>query len=287
VSLLRAASQAVRANDPAAKVAFGGLSTGDVEYVRAAYAAGAAGLFDVMAVHPYTCDADITVAANGRKAAFLAYRDIRAFQVAQGDAMPMWFTEYGWSTTSGSCGVSAAQQAERLELSARLMAQDPYVQAAMVYNLRNNYWAADADNLESQFGLVTTTFRAKPAYATFKALAAAQAPAPGGEPAPAPAPEPTPAPEPAPAPEPGTITLKPKKKRLARVALVGRVRGETRRRRVAVTVRTHGRRHVRKVVRLRDGRFRVALRRLGRGRYRAVARLVARPQVRASRTFRL
>jgi hypothetical protein len=296
VNLLRAASAAVRAADPQAKVVFGGLSTGDADYVRAAYAAGARGLFDVMAVHPYTCDADITVPANGRKAAFLAYRDIRALQLAQGDAMPMWFTEYGWSTTSGSCGVSEAAQADRLATAARLMAQDPYVEAAMVYNLRNNYWGADADSLEERYGLLTTTWRQKPAYATFKALAAAApAPAPGTDPVPdpglPPAPEPTPepAPEPVPAPEPAPITLKPKKKKHphARVALVGRVRGEKARRRVAITVRAHGRRHVRKVVRLRDGHFRVALRRLGHGRYRAVARLVARPQVRASRTFRL
>lgn len=297
VGLLRAASASVRAADPQAKVVFGGLSTGDADYVRAAYAAGARGLFDVMAVHPYTCDADITVAANGRKAAFLAYRDIRALQAAQGDAMPMWFTEFGWSTTSGSCGVSEAQQADRLAVAARLMAQDPYVEAAMVYNLRNNYWGADADSLEERYGLVTTTWRQKPAYATFKALAAAQAPAPapGTDPQPVPEPEPTPTPAPAPepapapAPEPSPITLKPKKKKRAKatVALVGRVRGEDARRRVAVTVRTRGHRHMRKVVRLRDGRFRVSLRRLNRGRYRAVARLVARPQVRASRTFRL
>jgi hypothetical protein len=175
VSLLRAAFGAVRAGDPAARVVFGGLSTGDAAYVRAAYAAGARDQFDVMGVHPYTCEADITAPANGRKGAFLAYREVRAVQGQWSDYTPMWFTEFGWSTTTQYCGVSEATQAERLATAVRLMGQNAYVQAAMWYTQRNLPWSGDADTREARYGVLTTTWRAKPAYATFRTLAAAGA----------------------------------------------------------------------------------------------------------------
>jgi hypothetical protein len=163
VALLRAARAAIRAADPGARIVFGGLSTNDLAYVRAAYAAGAKGLFDVMALHPYSCDAF--------PGSFLGYRAVRELMVARGDARPMWFTELGWSTTSEPCGVSEAAQAERLEASIGLMDRDPYVQAVMFYNLRNNYWLRDADTTEARYGLLTSDFRAKPAYAALRAAA--------------------------------------------------------------------------------------------------------------------
>jgi GH35 family endo-1,4-beta-xylanase len=55
VSLLKPAYSAIKSADPNAKVVFGGLSTNDYRYLESAYAAGAKGYFDVMAVHPYTC----------------------------------------------------------------------------------------------------------------------------------------------------------------------------------------------------------------------------------------
>ena len=176
VRLLRAARAAIRGADRRAKIVFGGLSTNDLDYVRAAYAAGAKGQFDVMALHPYSCEARIDdpkrdAAGVLRSSSFLGYRAVRDFMVARGDAKPMWFTELGWSTTGQACGVSEAEQAERLETSVALMARDPYVRAAMFYNLRNNYWLADADTTEARYGLLTTDFRRKPAYYEFRATA--------------------------------------------------------------------------------------------------------------------
>jgi len=183
VALLRAAGSAIRAADPTARIVFGGLSTNDLAYVRAAYGAGAKGLFDVMALHPYSCEARIDdVKRDGagvlKAGSFLGYRAVRAFMVAQGDERPMWFTELGWSTTSEACGVTEAAQAERIATSVELMDQDPYVQAVMFYNLRNNYWMGDADTTEARYGLVTTGFRAKPGYAAFRTAAHRAAPPP-------------------------------------------------------------------------------------------------------------
>ena len=261
VALLRAAGAAIRATDPGARIVFGGLSTNDLAYVRAAYAAGAKGLFDVMALHPYSCEAF--------PGSFLGYRTVREFMVAQGDARPMWFTELGWSTTSEPCGVSEAAQAERLEASIGLMDRDPYVEAVMFYNLRNNYWMRDADTTEARYGLLTSDFRAKPAYAAFKAAAQRTAPSsgPAGTPRSA---------------DPPRLRLRARARR-AGVLLSGRVFGGAAAR-VRVTLRRPGKdgRRVR-VAAVHGGRFSVSLRRLGPGRWHARAELVDQPHVRAAR----
>ena len=176
VRLLRAARTAIRSADRRARIVFGGLSTNDLGYVRAAYAAGAKGQFDVMALHPYSCEARIDdpkrdAAGVLRPNSFLGYRAVRDFMLARGDAKPMWFTELGWSTTAEACGVGEAEQAERLRASVELMARDPYVRAVMFYNLRNNYWLSDADTTEARYGLLTADFRRKPAYYAFRAAA--------------------------------------------------------------------------------------------------------------------
>lgn len=173
-ALLKAAYPAVKAGDPAAKVVFGGLSTNDYAFVAGAYAAGAKGYFDVMATHPYSCQApEKTWLENGRISghAFLGYRPIRALMLANGDDKPLWFTEFGWGTTSAQCGVSPTTQASYLTRAVQLANQDRYVGVALYYNLRNNYWGKDANDTEDQYGLMRTDFTPKPAYAAFKALA--------------------------------------------------------------------------------------------------------------------
>jgi hypothetical protein len=176
VSLLKPAYSAIKSADPNAKVVFGGLSTNDYNYVESAYAAGAKGYFDVMSVHPYTCNTSPDVIkrdSSGRmtRDSYLGYREVRASMVAAGDAKPIWFTEFGWSTTSGSCGVSEATQASYLTKAYQLAEQDPYVEVALWYNFRNNWWNHDADELEARYGLVRTDFSTKPAYAAFKSYA--------------------------------------------------------------------------------------------------------------------
>jgi hypothetical protein len=173
VSLLKPAYSAIKSADPNAKVVFGGLSTNDYRYLESAYAAGAKGYFDVMAVHPYTCSTSPDVIkrdGSGRitKDSYLGYREVRASMASAGDAKPIWFTEFGWSTTTGSCGVSEATQASYLTKAYQLAEQDSYVQVACWYNFRNNYWNHDADELEARYGLMRTDFSTKPAYQAFK-----------------------------------------------------------------------------------------------------------------------
>jgi len=184
VTLLQAAYPAVKTGDPGSTVLFGGLSLGDWPWVRDAYAAGAKGAFDAMAVHPYTyCGStgpDEVRMSNGRitRDSFTSYREVRAEMTAAGDGgKSIWATEFGWNTSTKPCdpangywagGVTETQQAANITRAYEILAQDAYVPVAVLYNARNNYWSADADTGEARFGLMRTDFSAKPGYAAFK-----------------------------------------------------------------------------------------------------------------------
>jgi hypothetical protein len=175
-ALLKASYVALKGQNPAAKVVFGGPSLNDYKFIEGAYAAGAKGYFDVMSVHPYSCAKSpetVSRDASGRITAnsFTGYREVRASMLARGDDKPIWFTEFGWSTTSQTCGVSEATQADYLTRAFKLIEQDRYVQVALWYNLRNNYWSHDADDVESRYGLTRTDYSHKPSYGAFKAYA--------------------------------------------------------------------------------------------------------------------
>ena len=127
-----------------------------------------------MSTHPYSCKSPEAVwSSNGRIAsgAYLGYREIRKSMLARGDDKPIWFTEFGWSTSTQECGVSEATQADYLTKAFKLAAQDSYVQVAFWYNFRNNYWMHDADDVESRYGLLRSDFSHKPSYDAFKACA--------------------------------------------------------------------------------------------------------------------
>ena len=173
VALLKPAYVAIKQADTAAKVVFGGLSLNDYAFVEGAYASGAKGYFDIMSVHPYTCGRPpeaISREPDNRMTSwsFTAYREVRNSMLARGDDKPIWFTEFGWSTTTQSCGVSEATQADDLIHSYRLIEEDPYVQVALWYNFRNNYWNRDEDTIEARYGLMRTDFSPKPAYNALK-----------------------------------------------------------------------------------------------------------------------
>jgi len=185
--LLRAAHGAIKRVDRSATVVFGGLSTNDYRFVEAALDAGAGKSFDALAVHPYGyCGTEAPDAvrrgADGRLAhdSFLGYREVRASLLARGIDRPIWLTEFGWTTTSARCdpaagawqgGVDEATQASYVRRAFGAVERDPYVEVAITYSLRNNYWSHDADEPESRFGLLRSDFSPKPAFAAYVAYA--------------------------------------------------------------------------------------------------------------------
>ena len=199
VPLLQAAYPAVKAADPTALVVFGGVSQNDYTYIESAYAAGAKGFFDVMAVHPYPGPnpPEHVWYWDGRigQSAFTGFAEVRNSMLARGDDKPIWLTEFGWSTTTReSSGVTPDQQADYLGRAYRLLESYPYVEIAYWYNLRNNFWDNDADTWETQLGLMRTDFTHKPSYDVFKAYQPGTAvPPPATPAAPAPPARPSPA----------------------------------------------------------------------------------------------
>jgi polysaccharide biosynthesis protein PslG len=106
VALLRAASRAVRVADPGAEVVAAGLPNSHLgvpflEYLDAMYRAGARGLFDTLAIHPYSRNVAGLLALAERA---------RALMNRHHDRSRLWITEFGWSTGGD---VSAFRVTER------------------------------------------------------------------------------------------------------------------------------------------------------------------------------
>lgn len=183
--LLKAAAPVIRAGDPTATVLFGGLAFNDYAYVERCYdlVPDIGAYFDVMVTHPYTLGGSAPEAvidsspADGRldHQSFLAYREVRASMLARGSDKPIWFTEMGWSTATDGHplgNVTPEVQADYLTRAYRQLEQDPYVQVAMWYSLRNFVKGGDGAGWLDQLGLMRTDFTPKPAYFAFKAYGA-------------------------------------------------------------------------------------------------------------------
>ncbi len=153
--LLEATYPVVKAADPSATVVLGGLTGNDFQFLEGVYAAGAKGSFDAVGVHTDTaCNKlspyEFLRGPEDRLLAdsFLAYREVHAVMVANGDDKPIWMTELSWRTTDATCaegawagqtagGVSEEQQATYLRQAYHCMAEDPYVQVALWFPLED------------------------------------------------------------------------------------------------------------------------------------------------------
>jgi hypothetical protein len=155
VRLLQAAYPAIKAANPNATVVLGGLTGNDFKFVEGVYQAGGKGYFDAVGVHTDTaCNVlspySFLRGTDGRMIAdsFLAYREVHATMVANGDEKPIWMTEASWRTTSAVCdegawagqkakGVSEETQAIYLRQAYHCLAQDRYVQVALWFPVQD------------------------------------------------------------------------------------------------------------------------------------------------------
>jgi Cellulase (glycosyl hydrolase family 5)/Bacterial Ig domain len=190
-ALLKASHAAIKAADPAATVVAGPTTGNNYQWIQGLYDLGAGSSFDVVAVHTDTAcldrGPDAFYREDGKLAryTFLGYRTVHEVMAANGDAgKPIWMSELGWSSTGGgptSCtrgewagkkpsGVSEDDQATFLAKAYSCLANDPYVQRADWFTLRDT--AGNADEL-NHYGLYRTNGTAKPSLGAFKAVAAA------------------------------------------------------------------------------------------------------------------
>jgi hypothetical protein len=184
VGVLKVSYAAIKAVDPTATVVFSPTVGNNFGFLEAAYAAGAKGSFDAMAVHTDTACLDRAPGyfyreTDGRlgRFTFLGYREVREVMEANGDAAkPIWMTEFGWSAARGLCefgasagqkpaGVSEADQAKYLLEAMNCLELDPYVEVAMWFNNRD---LANDGKMQNMYGLRRFDGSARPAFDAFR-----------------------------------------------------------------------------------------------------------------------
>jgi hypothetical protein len=90
VRLARAARAAIKDADPGARVVMAGFPDRSWESLAAVYRAGGKGVFDIVAIHPYTYEV--------RNVLKIVQIDRRVLRRAGDGQRPMWLTEVTWSS---------------------------------------------------------------------------------------------------------------------------------------------------------------------------------------------
>jgi hypothetical protein len=179
--LLEATYPVVKAVEPNATVVLGGLTGNDYKFLEGVYQAGAKGSFDAVGVHTDTACNKLSpyefLRGEGNLLipdSFLAYREVHAVMLANGDDKPIWMTELSWRTTNATCsegawagqtaaGVTEEQQATYLRQAYHCLAEDPYVQVAL--------WFPLLDEGAVTSGLLRANGSRKPSFAAMRAYA--------------------------------------------------------------------------------------------------------------------
>lgn len=165
--LLKQTYAAIKAEDPTATVLLGGTVGFDRPFLDALRAAGAWSSFDVLAIHTY-------VKGRPESSIMGTWIDNAKAYVGRHGAKPIWITEFGWSTYTGSgtgyIGVSEANQAA-FTARAFLMAAQAGVEGMFSYSLMEagNSSTSKLDN----YGMVQLDGRKKPVYAAYRRVAEA------------------------------------------------------------------------------------------------------------------
>jgi polysaccharide biosynthesis protein PslG len=169
--LLRLAYVASKSVRPDIPVLFGGLApnTGswpgqmdDLEFLRRAYAAGAAAYFNALAIHPYPMPFSRPDYRQRTLRLIAAAR--RVVWRRQRIRMPIWVTEIGIST-DGPGRVSDPVQARRLVKLYQLLGRVPDLPVVVVHRLFDQPGSGGNEN---GWGLVRANLAEKPAYWTMR-----------------------------------------------------------------------------------------------------------------------
>lgn len=174
-AMLAVASDAIRRADSAALVVSAGVAGADQAYIKAMLDAGVAGYVDALAFHPYQetltfWSTDPSTPAlfdwSGRPALVNAVNNIAALA----GPLPLWITEYGWTTTGFPYAVTEDLQARYITRGMAYLKKLP-VAKAYYYCLwdeaGNQPW-----NREAGYGVQRHDFSRRPAFEALKAVAA-------------------------------------------------------------------------------------------------------------------
>jgi hypothetical protein len=174
VRLARAARRAIKDADPGARVVMAGFADRLWDSIATVYRARAKGVFDVVAIHPYTFEP-----RNVLRAVQFARRELR--RAGDGER-PLWLTEVTWSSgrrrghTPSPFETTPSDQAARLARVFPLLLEN-----RRALGIQRIYWETwlstdrDHNNPFNFSGLRALrpdgTVREKPAFAAFRRVA--------------------------------------------------------------------------------------------------------------------
>lgn len=177
--VLRAAYAGFKAGDRSVKVIFGGTMFVDDQWVAKALAAGAAGKYDIMGVHPYQGVANEApgLPDNGTMWRLHHLPSLMAVMARYGDgAKQIWFTEFGWSAHETAAGAANWQLGVTPEQQAAYLAETIDIVRTTYPNVTRIFWYKDraesADKNNGGYGLVFPDGSVAPALAGLKTMLA-------------------------------------------------------------------------------------------------------------------
>jgi hypothetical protein len=170
VGLVKAAKTA----NPGAFILGGAVSKTDTTYVSRMYDAGVRGYMDALSIHPYVwlrpapggTPEDCSYMPMSLKCGVPAVRDV---MVSRGDNVPIWFTEFGWSSQS----LGEATQADYLKRAFNIIAGFPYVPVAVWYmdiDRRFTEPTFSLSDYECCYGVFRADNSEKPAASNFRSV---------------------------------------------------------------------------------------------------------------------
>jgi hypothetical protein len=167
-TLLKAGYAGAKSGNADVPVIAGALAKSDGNFLSRLFAAGIKGSYDGLSIHPYNEWRAPTVDGSDTLNSFASgIASVHAAQLAAGDNTPLWITEFGWTTATGTnWHVDATKQAAYTGQAFGVLASLDYVKAATVYELRDR--SNDPADFESNFGMVTSDYGRKPAYEALK-----------------------------------------------------------------------------------------------------------------------
>lgn len=166
-ALVRATYPLAKAGNRHVPVLAGAMAYSDLGFLRGLFAAGIAGRYDGVSLHPYSDGRPPLDASAPARYEFAAgVRSVRAAQLAAGQVRPLWLTEFGYSACDAPPCAAPADQAALVSQSVLALGGLPYVRGASVYQLRDA--VDDPSSWEANFGLVRFDFTPRPAYAAFR-----------------------------------------------------------------------------------------------------------------------
>lgn len=155
-AILKAAYVAIKGASPSTKVLGGTFVGGNGLFLRALYAQGIKGYYDILSVHFY----DETL---------YSLREMRKVMRANGDNKKVWIGEFGYSSCyprmkmqGGQNCVSRSVQGPKIADVFRGLRKASYVEGAIVYSV--------SDGSDYDMGLFTTTGAKKPSFAAVSSI---------------------------------------------------------------------------------------------------------------------